>query len=132
MIGLIGKKLGQTRVYDTQGNAVCVTVVHAGPNRVVQIKDGEGSDGYNAVQLGYEDQSKPERQTKPLQGHFSKHSYLVKPEIGDVYLFPSQLAHQVYPFRSEGERRSLAFNVHFSLKKQSDQPVKDARSLGVS
>ena len=67
-----------------------------------------------------------------MPGHFSKHSYLVKPVIGDVYLFPSQLAHQVYPFRSEGERRSLAFNVHFSLKKQSDQPVKDARSLGVS
>ena len=74
MIGLIGKKLGQTRVYDTKGNAVCVTVVHAGPNRVVQIKDGEGPDGYNAVQLGYDDQAKPERQTKPLQGHFSKHS----------------------------------------------------------
>ena len=75
MIGLIGKKLGQTRVYDTQGNAVCVTVVHAGPNRVVQIKDGEGSDGYNAVQLGYDDQDKPERRTKkPLKGHFSKHS----------------------------------------------------------
>ena len=65
-----------------------------------------------------------------MPGHFSKHSYLVKPEIGDVYLFPSHLAHQVYPFRSEGERRSLAFNVHFSLKQQSDQPVKDARSLG--
>ena len=73
MIGLIGKKLGQTRVYDAQGNAVCVTVVHAGPNRVVQIKNDEGSDGYNAVQLGYDDQAKPERQTKPLQGHFGKH-----------------------------------------------------------
>ena len=36
MIGLIGKKLGQTRVYDEDGTAVCVTVVHAGPNHVVQ------------------------------------------------------------------------------------------------
>jgi len=72
MIGLIGKKLGQTRVYDADGNAVCVTVVHAGPNRVVQQKTNEGKDGYNAVQLGYDDQSKESRVSKPLQGHFKK------------------------------------------------------------
>ena len=72
MIGLIGKKLGQTRVYDADGNAVCVTVVPAGPNRVVQQKTNEGNDGYNAVQLGYDDQSKESRASKPLQGHFKK------------------------------------------------------------
>ena len=55
-----------------------------------------------------------------VPNHFANHSYLVKPEIGDFYLFPSWLTHQVYPFRSEGERRSLAFNVHFTL----DGPVK--------
>ena len=44
MIGLIGKKLGQTRVYDANGNAVCVTVVHAGPNRVLQVKSSEEAD----------------------------------------------------------------------------------------
>ena len=43
---------------------------------------------------------------------FSKHSYMAKPQIGDLYLFPSWLSHQVYPFRSEGERRSMAFNIH--------------------
>tara|TARA_R110000803_G_scaffold24702_3_gene59332 strand:- start:804 stop:1463 length:660 start_codon:yes stop_codon:yes gene_type:complete len=47
---------------------------------------------------------------------FSKHSYLVKPEIGDLYLFPSWLTHQVYPFRSEGERRSMSFNIHLRAK----------------
>ena len=51
-----------------------------------------------------------------LPNHFARHSYVVKPVVGDFYLFPSWLAHQVYPFRSEGERRSMAFNVHFSLK----------------
>ena len=51
-----------------------------------------------------------------IPNHFARHSYVVKPEVGDFYLFPSWLAHQVYPFRSEGERRSMAFNVHFSLK----------------
>ena len=55
-----------------------------------------------------------------VPNHFANHSYLVKPEIGDFYLFPSWLTHQVYPFRSDGERRSLAFNVHFTL----DGPVK--------
>ena len=55
-----------------------------------------------------------------VPNHFANHSYLVKPEIGDFYLFPSWLTHQVYPFRSEGERRSMAFNVHFTL----DGPVK--------
>tara|TARA_R100001377_G_scaffold85151_1_gene70546 strand:- start:298 stop:954 length:657 start_codon:yes stop_codon:yes gene_type:complete len=47
---------------------------------------------------------------------FAKHSYLVKPEIGDLYLFPSWLSHQVYPFRSKGERRSMSFNIHLRAK----------------
>jgi uncharacterized protein (TIGR02466 family) len=55
-----------------------------------------------------------------VPNHFARHSYVVKPVVGDFYLFPSWLAHQVYPFRSEGERRSMSFNVHFKL----DGPVK--------
>ena len=55
-----------------------------------------------------------------VPNHFARHSYIVKPQVGDFYLFPSWLTHQVYPFRSEGERRSLAFNVHFTM----DSPVK--------
>jgi hypothetical protein len=55
-----------------------------------------------------------------MPNHFARHSYIVKPEVGDFYLFPSWLTHQVYPFRSKGERRSLAFNVHFTM----DNPVK--------
>ena len=47
---------------------------------------------------------------------FAKHSWYVKPQIGDLYLFPSWLSHQVYPFRSEGERRSMAFNIHLRSK----------------
>ena len=55
-----------------------------------------------------------------IPNHFANHSYLVKPKVGEFYLFPSWLTHQVYPFRSEGERRSLAFNIHFTF----DAPVK--------
>jgi large subunit ribosomal protein L3 len=69
MIGLIGKKLGQTRVYDAKGNAIHVTVVLAGPNHVVQRRTVE-RDGYNAVQLGFGEQ-KQARLTKPQAGHLA-------------------------------------------------------------
>jgi len=55
-----------------------------------------------------------------IPNHFARHSYIVKPKVGEFYLFPSWLTHQVYPFRSEGERRSLAFNIHFTM----DKPIK--------
>ena len=70
MLGLIGKKLGQTQVYDAQGNVRPVTIVLAGPNRVIQCKTIE-TDGYKAVQLGFGDQ-KASRLTKPLNGHLKK------------------------------------------------------------
>jgi len=63
MLGLIGKKLGQTQVYDAQGNVRPVTIVLAGPNRVIQCKTIE-TDGYTAVQLGFGDQ-KASRLTSP-------------------------------------------------------------------
>lgn len=71
-IGLLGKKLGQTRVYDSKGALIPVTVVAVGPNRVIQVKTQE-SDGYNAVQLGFDDQ-KESRLTKPALGHIKKHN----------------------------------------------------------
>ena len=55
-----------------------------------------------------------------MPNHFARHSYIAKPKVGDFYLFHSWLTHQLYPFRSEGERRSLAFNIHFTF----DAPVK--------
>jgi large subunit ribosomal protein L3 len=72
MLGLLGKKLGQTSVYDARGILIPVTIVLVGPNRVIQTKTVE-SDGYNAVQLGFDDQ-KEHRVTKPLLGHFKKYS----------------------------------------------------------
>src|SRR3954470_15920205 len=71
MIGLLGKKIGQTRVYNAQGVLVPVTVILAGPNRVVQTKTVE-NDGYKAVQLGFDDQ-KESRLTKAALGHILKH-----------------------------------------------------------
>ena len=70
-LGLLGKKLGHTRVYDANGMMTPVTVVLAGPNRVLQVKTQAGKDGYNAVQLGFDDQ-KEQRLAKPLLGHIKK------------------------------------------------------------
>src|SRR6185436_13162015 len=72
-LGLLGKKLGHTRVYDAHGNVTPVTVVLAGPNRVLQVKTQAGKDGYNSVQLGFDDQ-KEQRLTKALLGHIKKHN----------------------------------------------------------
>ncbi len=65
---ILGKKIGMTQVYDDQGNIVPVTVIQAGPCTVMQVKRSDGPDGYEAVQLGYQD-VKPHRSTKPMIGH---------------------------------------------------------------
>ena len=70
-LGLIGLKVGHTRVYDSNGVLVPVTVVHVGPNRVLQVKTKASKDGYNAVQLGYGDQ-KLGRLSKAVVGHLAK------------------------------------------------------------
>jgi large subunit ribosomal protein L3 len=70
-LALIGLKLGHTRVYDSNGVLTPVTVVHVGPNRVLQVKKKDGKDGYSAVQLGYGDQ-KIGRLAKAKVGHLAK------------------------------------------------------------
>jgi len=78
-LGLIGKKLGHTRVYDANGVIHPVTVVLAGPNRVLQVKTQASKDGYNAVQLGFGDQL-PQRLPKAKLGHLVKFGALDKDE----------------------------------------------------
>jgi large subunit ribosomal protein L3 len=73
---LIGKKIGMTRVYNDQGVAVPVTVIQAGPCPVVQIKT-DAIDGYNALQLGFQD-VKPSRRKGPQIGHAKKANVPVK------------------------------------------------------
>lgn len=68
--GLIGRKLGMTQIFDENGKVVPVTVVELGPCAVVQKKTVE-NDGYDAVQLGFDDK-KVTRVNKPMKGHFDK------------------------------------------------------------
>lgn len=70
MAMLLGKKVGMTQVYDAGGKITSVTVLQAGPCKVMQVKSVE-TDGYSAVQLGYED-VKESRRKKPAEGHAKK------------------------------------------------------------
>ncbi len=70
-IGLLGRKLGMTRVYDEKGIATAVTVIEAGGNTPLQVKTTE-RDGYAGVQVGFHTQ-KAQRVTQQLLGHFKKH-----------------------------------------------------------
>ncbi len=68
--GIIGRKIGMTQLFTENGNVVPVTVVEAGPCTVIQKKTTE-NDGYNAVQLGFED-IREKLVVKPLKGHYDK------------------------------------------------------------
>lgn len=69
-LGILGRKLGMTRIFNHEGAAVPVTVIEAGPCPITQIKS-DAKDGYNAYQIAYTE-AKPKHVTKPLQGHFKK------------------------------------------------------------
>ena len=69
-MGILGRKLGMTRIFAGDGSAVAVTVVQAGPCPVTQVKTAE-TDGYNALQIAFEE-AKEKHVTKPMKGHFDK------------------------------------------------------------
>lgn len=68
MKGILGRKLGMTQVFTAEGNLVPVTVIEVQPNVVLQKKTVE-TDGYDAIQLGYEELKKA---SKPIAGHANK------------------------------------------------------------
>ena len=71
MATILGKKLGMTQIWTDDGNLLPATVIEAGPCTVVQVKSGQGADGYCAIQIGFGEM--PDKKlTKPLAGHFAK------------------------------------------------------------
>ena len=70
MSGILGKKIGMTSIFDENGQMIPCTVIEAGPCYVTQIKT-KGTDGYDAVQLGF-DEIKERLVNKPMKGHFKK------------------------------------------------------------
>ncbi len=100
MNGLIGKKIGMTRVFDEDGRHIPVTVIEAGPCVVTQVKTSE-IDGYGAVQLGFGGR-KAVRTTKPMQGHFRR-----------AGVEPVRLMREFIP--AEGEEITLGDAVDVSI-----------------
>jgi len=68
--GMLGEKIGMTRIFTKNGESIPVTVILAGPCRVIQRKNLE-KDGYNAVQLGFKEVNK-KKVSKPIIGHFNQ------------------------------------------------------------
>lgn len=86
--GLVGKKLGMTRLFTEDGRWIPVTVLEAGPCTVTQRKTRE-KDGYDAVQLGY-GSIKERRSTKPMRGHFAKNGLALKRALREFRVEPSE------------------------------------------
>ncbi|MDO9578082.1 MAG: 50S ribosomal protein L3 [Candidatus Cloacimonadales bacterium] len=98
MIGLIGKKLGMTQVFGPNGEQIPVTVIQAGPCRVIHRKTKE-KHGYDAVQLGFEPVEE-KKVKKPQLGHFKKHN-------SPPYRYMREFRLKLYKDIEEGE----VFNV---------------------
>ena len=86
MRGLLGKKVGMTRIFDHNGNAVPVTVLQAGPCTVTQVKT-MNNDGYEAVQVGYGER-KEKHLKKPLKGHFNASGVVPKRVLAEFDIVP--------------------------------------------
>ncbi len=89
MPGLLGKKIGMTSVFSADGKNVPCTVIEVGPCVVTQIKTLE-KDGYEAVQLGFQDK-KEKHTTKPEAGHFKKAGVAPKRHLAEFKSFDNAL-----------------------------------------
>ena len=94
MIGLIGKKIGMTQIFDKKGNVIPVTVIQAGPCRVIHRKE-KAKHGYDAVQLGFEEVDE-KKVSKPMMGHFKKHN-------SPPYKYLKEFRLKMYKNINEGE-----------------------------
>lgn len=83
-MGIIGRKLGMTRIFADDGSAVAVTVVKAGPCPVTQVKTVE-KDGYNALQIAFEEVAE-KKVTKAMRGHFAKAGVAPCREVREIRL----------------------------------------------
>ncbi|MEN9205006.1 MAG: 50S ribosomal protein L3 [Thermostichales cyanobacterium BF4_bins_65] len=92
-LGILGKKVGMTQIFDTEGRAVPVTVIQAGPCWVTQLKT-KATDGYTAVQLGF-DPVPPKRLNKPEQGHVRKAGLEVMVRHLREYRLPDPQSYQL-------------------------------------
>jgi len=108
---ILGEKLGMTQVFDEKSQAVPVTVIKAGPCRVVQIKTPE-TDGYGAVQIAYRE-IPDHRATRPSAGHFARaglgpHRHLVEIRVDDPEAYQLGQEISVADVLEKGSRADVA------------------------
>ena len=108
MAGIIGNKIGMTSIFDEQGKNIACTVIKAGPCVVTQVKNNE-IDGYNSIQLGFEDKSL-KKSLKSEQGHLKKSKSSPKRRYVEFPIF------QIKKTNSEGENILEDVKVGDSIK----------------
>jgi len=118
-LGIIGKKIGMTQVYSSEGEVIPVTVIEAGPCSVIQKKTLE-RDGYTGLQLGFVEK-KPEKLSKPLQGQFkalSGKGYAVLKEFkltnSDTYTIGDQINLDIFDSGEKVEITGVSKGKGFS------------------
>ncbi len=89
MSGIIGKKIGMTSMFNAEGKNIACTVIEAGPCVVTQVKS-VATDGYDAVQLAFDDK-KEKHTTKALQGHFKKSNSSFKRKVVEFKGFTTEV-----------------------------------------
>lgn len=115
MLGLLGKKVGMTQVYDSKGVLQPVTVIQAGPCVVTQVKT-ESSDGYTAMQVAYEE-VKDKKLNKPLLGHLKKNNLKSFRNLKEFRVDSSDL-------------KTLGETLDVSLFNESDKVDVSGQSIG--
>ena len=111
MKAILGEKMGMTQIFDDEAQAIPVTVIKAGPCRVVQIKTAD-TDGYEAIQIAYRELP-AKRATKPVAGHFAKaglppHKHLVEIRVDDVSAYSIGQEIGIADVLAEGARADVA------------------------
>ncbi len=111
MKAILGEKMGMTQIFDDEAQAIPVTVIKAGPCRVVQIKTAD-SDGYEAIQIAYRELP-ANRVSKPTAGHFAKagvspHKHLVEIRVDDSSVYSIGQEISVADVLQEGARADVA------------------------
>ena len=89
-LGLLGQKLGMTRIFAEDGSTIPVTVLQVGGNRVVQVKTGE-NDGYSSIQVAYGSR-RASRVTKAAKGHYAKAGVEAGSKLGEFRVDAASLA----------------------------------------
>jgi large subunit ribosomal protein L3 len=111
MKAILGEKLGMTQLFDDESRAIPVTVVKAGPCRVVQVKTPD-TDGYGAIQIAYREIPE-QRVTKPAAGHFRRagvppHKHLVEVRVDDPGSYQVGQELSVADILAKGDRADVA------------------------